>query len=316
MLYCTSKNLSRKTMMSYEQALKLFFNYMENEFQIDEVAKVEKIHIQKYIQHLKQRGKYSAVSNPETTKINHPDKRTDYKKELSMTTIANYVRDLKVFFNYLFSEEEVLVRNPVKKIPSIKPERKVKRLISDDDFIKVMNQFDIVTFHGYRNYTVCLLIFDTGVRIGEALNIKVADLDFNHKSLVVTNPKNKKQRYVFFSMAMMKHLKRWIKFWDRYADSEWLFPTKRGTKLEERNFEYALRAAGKKANVPIHPHLLRNNFAKRYLLNGGDLATLSVILGHSSVDVTKKAYLDFSDQEIGQIYQHFSPLSHLTKKLK
>ncbi|GGL55610.1 tyrosine-type recombinase/integrase [Sporolactobacillus putidus] len=316
MLYCTSKNLSKKTLMSYEQAIKLFFIYMHNEFQIDEVAKVEKIHIQKYIQYLKQRGKYTAVSNPESEKINHPINRTDYKKELSITTISNYVRDLKVFFNYLFHEEEVLIKNPIKKIPNIKSERKVKRLISDDDFINVMKQFDVTTFHGYRNYTVCLLIFDTGIRIGEALNVMVRDLDFKHKSLLITNPKNKKQRYVFFSLEMLRNLKHWIKFWDRYSDSEWLFPTIRGTKLEERNFEYALRQAGKRANVDVHPHLLRNNYAKRYLLNGGDLASLSQLLGHSSTEVTKSAYLDFTNEEIGQIYQRYSPLSNLTKKLR
>jgi integrase/recombinase XerD len=284
---------------------------MDNEFHIDEVAKIEKIHIQKYIQYLMQRGKYTAVSNPITTKINHPVNRTDYKKVLSITTIANYVRDLKVFFNYLFNEEEVLIKNPVKKIPNIKPERKIKRLISDDDFINVIKQFDVTTFHGYRNYICSELIFDSGIRCSEALNIKVVDLDFRHKSLLVTNPKNKKQRYVFFGLDMSRDLKHWIKFWDRYSDSEWLFPTIRGTKLQVRNFEYALRKAGEKVNVGIHPHLLRNNFAKRYLIAGGDLASLSRLLGHSSPDVTEKAYLDFTDEEIGKRYQQFSPLKNL-----
>jgi integrase/recombinase XerD len=59
---------------------------------------------------------------------------------------------------------------------------------------------------------------------------------------------------------------------------------------------------------------LRNNFAKRYLLAGGDIATLSRILGHSSPAMTEKAYLDFSNPELSKIYQQFSPLNSLAKK--
>jgi integrase/recombinase XerD len=109
----------------------------------------------------------------------------------------------------------------------VKPQRKVKKLLSDEDFLKVMNQFDITLFTGYRDYTVCLLIFDTGCRIGEALNIKLPDIDFRHRMILITNSKNKKQRYVFYSAEMERHLKRWLKFWDRYTDSDWLFPTTR-----------------------------------------------------------------------------------------
>ncbi|MFT8316969.1 MAG: tyrosine-type recombinase/integrase [Sporolactobacillus sp.] len=312
MYFCKVKGMNQNTLRVYEQSIKLFFIYLKNEFNISEVEKVEKIHIQKYVQYLKERGKYSAVSNPESVKINHPEKRQDYKKKLSDRTIANYVTYIKIFFKYLFTEEEVLTKNPAKRIPRIKSVRKVKRLISDEDIKKVFSQFDVTTFHGYRNWIISELLFDSGIRIGEALNIKVENIDFRNKSILITNPKNKKQRYTFFSFDMSKDLKRWLQFWDRYTDSEFIFPTRNGKKLEIRNFEYALKKAGERVNVPIHPHLLRNNFAKRYLLAGGDLATLSRILGHSSVDITEKAYLDFSNEELGTRYQQFSPL----KKLK
>ena len=98
---------------------------------------------------------------------------------------------------------------------------------------------------------------------------------------------------------------------DRYSSSSFMFPTIRGTELEIRNFEKSLRDAGKKVNVSIHPHQLRNNFAKYYLLNGGDWVSLSRILGHSGVEVTQKAYLDFTDEEIGNKYQQHSPLTNL-----
>ena len=78
------------------------------------------------------------------------------------------------------------------------------------------------------------------------------------------------------------------------------WPTTRGIQLEVRNYERALREADARADVDIHPHQLRNNFAKYYILNGGDWFMLSRIVGHSSVEVTQKAYLDFMDEEVGQ----------------
>jgi integrase/recombinase XerD len=97
MLYCTPKNLSQKTLMSYEQSVKLFAAYLKKDFGIDEVEQVQKVHIQKYIQHLRNRGKYSVMSNVETAKINHSERRSDYSKTISDSTIANYLRNLKVF---------------------------------------------------------------------------------------------------------------------------------------------------------------------------------------------------------------------------
>jgi len=80
---------------------------------------------------------------------------------------------------------------------------------------------------------------------------------------------------VYFSFKLGRELKRWLKYRDRFSDSEYAFPTIRGTKQDIRNFERALRTAGERVGVKIHPHQLRNNFAKFYLLNGGDWVSLS-----------------------------------------
>ena len=64
----------------------------------------------------------------------------------------------------------------------------------------------------------------------------------------------------------------------------------------------------------VSPHTLRNNFAKRFLMNGGNIFTLSQILGHSSVTVTEQAYLDLTDEDIRQSYQDFSPLAKMRNR--
>ena len=109
-------------------------------------------------------------------------------------------------------------------------------------------------------------------------------------------------------------MRRWIQYKDRYIETDYLFPVKsNGAPLSVSNFEtnfkkYLLRA---ELNTSISPHCLRNNFAKRCLMNGMDIFTLSKLLGHSSVTVTEQAYLDLTDEDMGKRYQHFSPVISL-----
>nr|WP_156817003.1 tyrosine-type recombinase/integrase [Salsuginibacillus kocurii] len=309
-VYCESKNLSRKTIKSYDQTLRLFFIYLENEHNITDVRNTKSTHVRQYIKHLKERGKYTVVGNEGSQQINFPDHRTDHGKQIGDTTIANYLRNIKVFFNFLKEEGEIR-EAPTKRIENIKPKRRKKPLLSKHDLQQVLRQFDITIFHEYRTYMQMRLILDTGLRAGECCALIPADIDFRTKSMLVRNPKNHMERYVYFSHKLSRELKRWMMYRDRFSDSDFLFPTIRGTQLDVRNFEKSIRKAGIKAGVEIHPHQLRNNFAKYYLLAGGDFASLSRILGHSSIEVTQQAYLDFTDEEVGRKYQRHSPLNHL-----
>ena len=124
--------------------------------------------------------------------------------------------------------------------------------------------------------------------------------------------KGRKDRVVFFSPKSESMLRRWLQFKDRYAESDYLFPVKHsGAPISVSNFEtnfkkYLMRAGLKES---ISPHCLRNNFAKRCLMNGMDIFTLSKILGHSSVKVTEEAYLDLNSDDMQKRYQNFSPFT-------
>ena len=115
---------------------------------------------------------------------------------------------------------------------------------------------------------------------------------------------------------MSKWLNRWIRYKDTIQESELLFPTQRtNTLLTASNFERNFRVYLRRTNIEknVTPHTLRNNFARRFLMNGGDIYTLSRILGHSSVTVTEKAYLDLMDEDFRKKYQRFSPLENMNK---
>ncbi|TKI55947.1 hypothetical protein E8L90_11050 [Brevibacillus antibioticus] len=87
--------------------------------------------------YLRERGKYTVVNKEDSKKVNHPDNRSDYKKDIETTTIANYVRNIKVFFNYLYLAEREIPKKTVGIIGKLKPERKVKKTLIPDEIKKV-----------------------------------------------------------------------------------------------------------------------------------------------------------------------------------
>lgn len=318
MEYCKLKDLSKKTMKSYEATLKLFSKYLEEEFQVIKIEEVNVKHVNEYVKFTKERGKYSYVSDDKSVALNNPATRKDFGKTISTATINNYIRNLKVFFNWAV-DNRIIKASPMDKIDFIKNKRKPKDDISDTDFTALIKSIDVTKYHEYRDYVIIQLIMDSGMRLGETLSLTIDDIDIDRRAISIPAEitKGKKDRYVFFSNTMAGMLRRWLQFKDRYIDNDVLiFPTSRGTKLGiqhfERNFRIYKERAGLSQNMT--PHSLRNNFAKRCLLSGMDIYTLSRILGHSSVTVTEKAYLDLTVTDIRKNYQRFSPIENMQKK--
>ena len=304
-------------MQSYEQALRIFERYILEVHQVKEAAEVREGHIKEYIKYLSERGKYTVVANDQSKEYNHPDSRSDLNKPMSDITINNYLRNIKVFFNYLFENHYIKI-NPFARIKrSLNNEHKPVSYLSDNEFLNLIKSFDMSKFHDYRDCTICQLLIDTGMRLGETLLIKLTDMDMVRRSIYLPpeNTKGKKGRMVFYSAEMGKYLKRWLQFKDRYRDSNYLFCTNGGKPLTVANFEKNFKDHAKRVGIKdAHPHMLRNNFAKRFLMNGGNIYTLSRILGHSSVTVTEKAYLDLNDEDIRVNYTPYSPLENIMKK--
>ena len=235
---------------------------------------------------------------------------------VSIATINNYIRNLRVFFNYMYANR-LIKNNPMRKIKPTRVPRKAKEYIDDKEFNDLLRCFDLSRFHEYRDYVITQLLFDTGMRLGECLLIKdKAHINFSERTIFLPadNTKGKKDRYVFFSVQMATELKRWLQYKDRYKESEYVFCTIKGTVLQERSFESNFTNYGERiGKKEINPHLFRNNFAMRFLMNGGDIFTLSKILGHSSIKVTEQCYLDLQTEDLKKQYEKHSPLMNLKK---
>lgn len=316
MNYCEYRNLSKKTLLSYEQTLRLFSRYLIDTYKINRSEQVTQQIILNYINDTKERGKYTVVANENTKKTNNPQNRGDYGKKVSIVTLNNYIRNLKVYFNYMY-ENRIIKKNPTQKIKLIHVPRKAKGDMNDIEVNNLLKCFDLSRFHEYRDCVITELLFDTGMRLGECLLIKEkTDINFAERTIFLPadNTKGKKDRYVFFSVQMATELKRWLQYKDRYKESEYVFCTIKGTVLQERSFESNFSNYGERiGKKEINPHLLRNNFAKRFLMNGGDIFTLSKILGHSSIKVTEQCYLDLQTEDLKKQYEKHSPLMNLKK---
>lgn len=126
------------------------------------------------------------------------------------------------------------------------------------------------------------MIFYTAIRLSGTLNLKLEDVELERRTILIPAEinKGKKDRYVFFSNTIAKILRKWLQYKDRYCDSDYLFPTKNGKIITASNFgrNFRVYANKTKINKPITAHCLRNNFAKKFLLSGGDIFMLSKIL--------------------------------------
>lgn len=315
MEHCDEKGLSRRTLSSYEQTLILFARYLKDQHGVTDATEVSRDMLREYINYIRTRGKYTVAGNDKSKDFNFPERRRDYGKKVSDVTINNYIRNIKVFFNYL-EEYRYIKKNPISKIKQIKVQRKPLHFMSDSDFKHLMNNMDISKLHEYRDYVVMHTLLDTGMRIGECLMLNISEVDFKERAmlLLAENTKGKKSRYVFFSQQLAVMLKRWIQYKDRYLETDLLFPTIRGTAMKVSNFESNISKYAERANLDnVHPHMFRNNFSKRFLMNGGDIYALSRILGHSSVEVTEKEYLDLDASDLKKQYSGNSPLANMRR---
>ena len=223
---CELKGLSMKTIGSYEQTLRLFMQHLYK-IGIERTENVTHLTIQGYIQEIRRRGKYTAVTNQDAR--NYPENRPDYGKQVSDVTINNYLRNLRVFFNWCV-DEDILRKSPIKRGDFTKTDHKPLEFISDDDFKRLLRALDISKFSEYRDFVIVQLLLDTGMRISECLMIKVNDLNLVKRFiwLPAKNTKGKRGRSVFFSEKMAGQIRKWIKYKDRYRDSDFLFCTNNG----------------------------------------------------------------------------------------
>lgn len=165
LVYCHARQLRKKTINSYEQTLRLFQRWCFDELGITTVDAVSESVMRHYITGIQERGKYSFYSREGERQLYNPERRRDYRKQVSATTINNYLRNLKVFFSWL-AADNYIQRDPLKKVKFLKAERKAREYLTDAEFKKLVNSMDKSYFSEHRDYTMIMLMMDTGISTG------------------------------------------------------------------------------------------------------------------------------------------------------
>lgn len=234
-------------------------------------------------------------------------------KGLSSYTINGRLKTYKVFFKFLaqegYREEDISAA-----IPLIKTEQKMIPSFSKQQVLELLNQPNRNTFVGLRDYTMMMLLLETGIRIQELLSLQIQDVIFSENELRVMG-KGRKARRVPFQKTCANVLKMYLRERGELQTNV-LFVTLDNRPIHPRTVQENIHEYGKIAKISgvrVSPHTFRHSMAKFYLLNGGDAFSLQKILGHSSLDMVK-LYVNLFRSDIQEQHRKHSPVENIRLK--
>ncbi len=206
----------------------------------------------------------------------------DYQKRnnCSKVTVDNIRRNISSFFSWL-EEENYILKSPMRRIHKIKTNQQVKEVISDEDIEKLRDNCRCK-----RDLAMIDLLFSTGMRVGELVNLNIEDVDFEARECVVFG-KGGKERKVYFDAKAKLHLQSYIA--GRNDSNPALFVTldAPSERLKISGVEIRIRELGRRINLTkIHPHKFRRTMATRAIDKGMPIEQVQKILGHSQIDTT------------------------------
>lgn len=206
----------------------------------------------------------------------------DYQKinNCSNVTVDNIRRNISSFFSWL-EEEDFILKSPMRRIHKIKTKTVVKETISDENIEKMRDGC-----HSLRDLAIIDLLYSTGIRVGELVNLNIGDVNFEQRECIVFG-KGDKERRVYFDARTKIHLQEYIE--SRKDNNSALFVTLDYPydRLKISGVEIRLRELGRALNLSrIHPHKFRRTMATRAIDKGMPIEQVQKLLGHSQIDTT------------------------------
>ena len=206
----------------------------------------------------------------------------EYQKinNCSKVTVDNVRRNISSFFSWL-EEEDYILKSPMKRIHKIKTKQQVKETISDEAIEQLRDHCKCP-----RDLAMIDLLYSTGIRVGELVNLNISDINFEERECVVFG-KGDKERKVYFDAKAKIHLQRYLN--SRNDNNPALFVTLDApfNRLKISGVEIRMRRLGRKLNMEkIHPHKFRRTMATRAIDKGMPIEQVQKLLGHSQIDTT------------------------------
>lgn len=233
--------------------------------------------------------------------------------KLAVQYIHGCGRAMRSFSSWAYEEgyleENVMQRLKLPKLPTIQPEP-----LSEEEICRVLAISLDHTLERLRNYSMLMLFLDTGIRLNELITLKQSKIDFVIGEMTVLGKGNKERKVPIGSQAkkaLIDYLTKERPDPENPRDADCVYLNADRHPISNEVVEKVFQRVKKAAGLPnFHPHICRHTFSVRYLINGGDVFSLQKILGHSSLDMTRK-YVNLASGDVKDKHRQFSPMDNL-----
>ena len=277
--------LSANTRQAYERDLRLFCKTLGFK-NSDALVNVSREQITGYMTQLKEKG-------------------------LAAATIARKLAAIKAFYRFM-TAEGYMDANPAEVVEAGTKGIKLPRVLSEDEVVRLLNQPDITTAEGFRDRTMLEVLYATGMRVSELINLTLERVDLNMKYIIAFG-KGSKERIVPLGSVAAEFMQQYLekvrpKLTHEDRNTNIVFLAFGGHELTRQRFWQIIRAYGRKANInkALTPHILRHSFATHLLDNGADLRSVQELLGHSDISTTQ-IYTHLTNKRLRDIYAKAHP---------
>lgn len=277
--------LSANTRQAYERDLRLFCKTLGFK-NSDALVNVSREQITGYMTQLKEKG-------------------------LAAATIARKLAAIKAFYRFM-TAEGYMDANPAEVVEAGTKGIKLPRVLSEAEVVRLLNQPDITTAEGFRDRTMLEVLYATGMRVSELINLTLERVDLNMKYIIAFG-KGSKERIVPLGSVAAEFLQQYLekvrpKLTHEDRNTNIVFLAFGGHELTRQRFWQIIRAYGRKANInkALTPHILRHSFATHLLDNGADLRSVQELLGHSDISTTQ-IYTHLTNKRLRDIYAKAHP---------
>lgn len=274
------KGYSNNTIESYKRDLLKFLEYNKN---ID-ISKITSKELKEYIKYLNE-------------------------EKLNEKSISRNISCLKSFYKFLIIEKKIK-DNPAESLYIPKIKKSLPNTLTEEEVLKLID-IDLTDNFSYRNKAMLELMYATGLRVSELINLKLQDIDLS-QDIIRTFGKGSKERVIPIGDYAKEYVE---KYFYEYRGSmikkkacEYLFLNNHGDKMTRQGFFKIIKKIAKEKGIdkPLSPHTIRHSFASHLLKYGADLRTIQCLLGHSDISTTQ-IYTHISNEELKKNYKDFHP---------
>ncbi len=276
------KKYSNHTIMSYQNDLTEFANFCKQKKK--ELYQLNKQDLKDYLTHLKH-------------------------KYTSDKTISHHISSLRSFYKYLMISKYI-DQNPVSLIALPKITKTLPQVLSEEEVDRILD-IPLTDPFSYRNKAMLELMYATGLRVSELVNLKISDIDFN-MATVRTIGKGSKERIIpigdYALTALSIYYENYRELLYKHNRNDYLFLNNHGKQMTRVGFFKIVKKIAKEKDIQTHfsPHTLRHSFATHLLNHGADLRSIQELLGHSDISTTQ-IYTHVSQEKLKENYREFHP---------